>query len=130
MSISDRIESILSWYSAEGRVKVLYIMTRWLAPFIILTLFLSLATAVYRPFAWVTAVSCLVGFIAFLGGVLVAMAGVLDMNMRGGPADSVCWNIGAVFVAVAACLSLWALPCFASMIISFTVLGLDVPAGW
>ena len=130
MNISDRIEGVLSWYSSEGRNKLSYAVTRWLGPFIALSLFLTLITVIYRPFAWVTAVSCLVGFIAFLVGLLLGMAGTFAMNLEGGPGDSLGWNIGAGVVVLAAGLSLWALVCFASMIMCFAVLGVEAPVGW
>lgn len=126
----DEIETTLGWYNRESAGWAKYYSTRFLLPYLSSVTMLTLISIFYRNFMWFLGWASIVGCIAFFIGFMVALGGIMNMNVHDGPRDSIGMIIGGIIIILAAILVVLAIVSFSSIILSLAILDLEPPPGW
>jgi len=121
-------EKMGSWYERGEMGKLRYFIMRFLLPYLLLTGFFSLATMIYRSVAWGFVIASVAGMGAFVSGLVVGMLGLFVVTLSGGVEEK---GLTVLFVLLIIAIVLVGigLVSFSSLILSFSILGLEAPVG-
>jgi len=121
-------EKIANWYERGEMGKLRYFILRFLIPYLLLTGLFSLATMIYRSIGWGFAVATVVGMGAFVVGLVVGMLGLFVISLSGGVEDKGLTVLGILLIIAIVLVGI-GLVSFSSLILSFSILGLEAPVG-